>query len=364
MRVLTVNAGSSSLKLSVLDATDVVVAERHLKDWDGDGSALAELAQSDAVDVVAHRVVHGGAAYDHAVLIDDDVRRAVEELTELAPLHQPPALAMIDKARASLPDLPHVACFDTAFHRTMPAAASTYALPQEWRDRWDLRRFGFHGLSHAYVARRAPRLAGRPAPRLVSCHLGAGASLCAIADGRSVDTTMGFTPLDGLVMATRPGSVDPGILLHLLDAGMSPATLRDGLLHRSGLAGLAGDADLRVVLDAAGSGDARAALAVEIYVRRVAAGVSAMTAALGGIDLLAFTAGAGEHASVLRADICRRLAYLGVELDDAANTAAYGDAVVTADGARVATVVLTAREDLEMARETRSLLESGEGHAP
>jgi acetate kinase len=361
--ILTVNAGSSSIKLRLVGDDDGIVAERELSApqarVDPDELRAALTGGLAAPDAVAHRIVHGGERYVAAAVIDDEVRRALGELTELAPLHQPKSLAALDAVSASLPGVPAVACFDTAFHATLPPAASTYALPARWRKRWGLRRFGFHGLSHSWVARHAPELvAGGERPRrIVSCHLGAGASLCAIADGRSVDTTMGFTPLEGLVMATRSGSVDPGMLLWLLEReAVTEGEMAAALEHESGLAGLAGSADMRTVLDRAQRGDADAGAAVDVYLHRLCAGVAAMTAALGGIDALVFTGGVGEHAPMIRARAVTSLAYLGVGVDEAANAAATGDADVTSADARVRTIVLRAREDLEMSRQARRAL--------
>ena len=237
-------------------------------------------------------------------VLDDDVLTALRHLTDLAPLHQPKSLAGIDAVAAARPGLPTVACFDTAFHATLSEVAYTYAIPAEWRSRWNVRRFGFHGLSHAYSSRRAAEIVGRPAAelRVVVCHLGAGASLCAVANGRSVDTTMGFTPLEGLVMATRSGSVDPGLVLWLQEhAGLSAAQVAAALEHESGLLALGGDADMRALLPRADRGDAAAVLAIDVYVHRLVAGVAAMTAALGGLDVLVFTGGVGENASTIRA---------------------------------------------------------------
>jgi acetate kinase len=359
--ILTVNAGSSSLKLALVGDDDGIVAEREISvpharvDPDTLGGALAGLSGADAV---AHRVVHGGDRYVAATVIDDKVRRALGELVDLAPLHQPKSLAALDAVSAQLSDVPAVACFDTAFHATLPPAAATYALPARWRSHWGLRRFGFHGLSHAWVARRtAEMLAAEPPRRVVSCHLGAGASLCAIADGRSVDTTMGFTPLEGLVMATRSGSVDPGLLLWLLEhEAVSEREMAEALEHESGLAGLAGEADMRAVLDRAAAGEEDAGLAVDVYVHRLCAGVAAMAASLGGIDALVFTGGVGERAPVIRARAADGLRFLGVELDAAANEGAKPDVEITASSALVSTLVLRAREDLEMARQTRDAL--------
>jgi acetate kinase len=344
VRLLVVNAGSSSLKLRVLDEADRTVAERGLE-WPRDGPFPAgALDGLPEVDAVAHRVVHGGEGFRSAVWIDDEVRARLEELTDLAPLHQPRALAAID----ALADMRAAACFDTAFHATLAPAAATYALPSEW----PRRRFGFHGLSHAYAARRLAELAPE-ATRIVCCHLGAGASLCAIAGGRSVDTTMGFTPLDGIVMATRAGSVDPGLLLWLIEhRGVPPAELSDALEHRSGLTGLAGTGDMRELL---ARDDDEAALALSVYVHRLRAGIATMAAALGGLDALVFTGGVGEHAPSVRAAAADGLAFLGVSLDESLNAGATEDAEIGAAGAPVRSFVVTAREDLEMARQVRAL---------
>ncbi|MGZ4290860.1 MAG: acetate/propionate family kinase, partial [Gaiellaceae bacterium] len=233
----------------------------------------------------------------------------------------------------ALPGVPQVGCFDTAFHARIPAAASTYALPPEWRKRWDLRRFGFHGLSHGYIA----SVVG-PGKRIVSCHLGAGASLCAIADGRSVDTTMGFTPLEGLVMATRSGSVDPGLILWLEEhVGMPPSELAATLEHRSGLLGLTGTADMRAILEAEAAGDEDATLAVGVYLHRLRGAIAAMTASLGGVDVVAFTGGVGENSPAIRERACAGLAFLGVDIERNV-------------------LVIPAREDLQIAHDVRSLL--------
>ncbi|MGH2684239.1 MAG: acetate/propionate family kinase, partial [Actinomycetota bacterium] len=236
----------------------------------------------------------------------------------------------------------------------------TYALPRAWRQRWGLRRFGFHGLSHGWAARRGPQLAGVPDDaRIVTCHLGAGASLCAITGGRSVDTTMGFTPLDGLVMATRSGAVDPGLLLWLItDAGLTAEEVVDGLEHDAGLAGLAGGGgDLRAVLAARADGDTDAVLAFDVYAGRLRQGIAAMTASLGGIDLLVFTGGVGEHAAEVRAAAADALGFLGLALDTGANATTTGDADITGAGATVRTVVVASREDLEIARQVRQVLD-------
>ena len=368
MRVLTVNAGSSSLKLALLDERDETIAARELAaprsrvDTRELRDALgSELGQAEAI---GHRIVHGGARFHAAVRIDAQIEAELRGLSDLAPLHQQKSLAALDAVGEALPELPAVACFDTAFHATLSDAAATYALPAEWRERWGLRRYGFHGLSHAWVARRAPQLLRSDAAelRIVSCHLGAGASLCAIDGGVSRDTTMGFTPLEGLVMATRAGSVDPGMLLWLMErADLSAGELTDALEHRSGLLALAGSADMRVILERAGAGEQNARLALEVYVHRLRAGIAAMAAALGGLDALVFTGGVGEHCAPVRVRAGEGLAFLGVSIDEERNDRAGGDADIGAASASVRTLVLTAREDVEIARQVRTLLTGGGG---
>ncbi|MBW4718415.1 acetate/propionate family kinase [Saccharothrix obliqua] len=349
--VLVVNAGSSSLKLSVLDDDDRVLAQRHLERWDGSGGVAEFLADAPPVAAVGHRVVHGGPDFPGPAVLDAGTRERIERLTDLAPLHQPRALAGVDAVTEHLPDVPQVACFDTSFHHTMPGFAATYAVPREWRD-WGLRRYGFHGLSHAYASRRAVDLAG--GSLVVTCHLGAGCSLAAVRDGRSVDTTMGFTPLSGLVMATRSGDVDPGLLVWLLRHGkVDPEQLEDGLEHRSGLLGLAGSADLR---DIHRAGTPEAALAVDVFVHRLRQGIAAMAASLGGMDLLVFTGGVGEHDAEVRARTAAGLGFLGVELDAGRNADRSGDQRVSTEDARVGVWVVEAREDVEIARGVRHAL--------
>ena len=362
MRVLVVNAGSSSLKLSVLDDGDRLVASESLPAPRGrvDEEALRDTVTSRGpVDAVGHRIVHGGAEFLGPVRIDDGIVARLRALTDLAPLHQPKSLRGLEVVGRILPDVQAVACFDTAFHARMPAAASTYALPPEWRRRWDLRRFGFHGLSHAYASRRAAELMGVPVEtvRIVSCHLGAGASLCAVDRGTSVDTTMGFTPLEGLVMATRSGTVDPGLLLWLEEhVGMPPAELAATLEHRSGILGLTGTADMREVLGAERAGDEVARLGVEVYLHRLRAGIAAMTASMGGLDALLFTGGVGEGSSEIRGRAAERLDFLGVRLNPAANDRVEPDADIGAGGIAVRSFVIRAREDLEIARQVRAVL--------
>jgi acetate kinase len=332
-RVLVVNAGSSSLKLSAVVPDDDGPSTT-IDDWDGSDvdPIAAFVADAGRVDAVGHRVVHGGPHLRWPVVLHDDVVKQLGELVTLAPLHQPRSLAGIAAAVEAVPDVPHVACFDTAYHSTLAPSVSTYAVPDEWRTRWPIRRYGFHGLSHAYAARMAASQLDRsddPGFRVVTCHLGSGASLCASRGGRSVDTTMGFTPLEGLVMGTRSGTIDPGLVLWLIsEGGLSADEVHDGLEHRSGLQGLAGTADMREVLSRSDDGDHDAALAVDLYVTSIVRHAVGMVATLGGLDALAFTGGVGENTPKIRDQVVERLAFLG----------------------EVPTLTIPAREDLEIAR--------------
>ena len=346
--ILVLNAGSSSLKASVVEPTTaetVVRTEVRVGDdatraegWEQvlEG-ALSDLDVS-GVRAVGHRVVHGGERFRAPVLVDDDVLTAIDALAELAPLHNPIAAASIRAARSRLPDLPHVACFDTAFHATLPEAAWRYPVPERWWRDWGVRRYGFHGLSVAWSVRRAAELLARPASdlRLVVAHLGSGCSVSAVDGGRSVATSMGMTPLEGLMMGTRAGSIDPGILLALVRAGrLTVDELADALDHRSGLLGVAGTADMRAIVERARLGDADARLAIELFVGRAAAGIAAAATALPALDALVFTGGIGEHATSVRDAIVKRLAVVRVP------------AVLTVE----------AREDLVIADQTSDLTE-------
>ena len=365
MRILVVNAGSSSLKLSVVEDGQRVSATT-IERWEGRGdvgAVQAFLQDQPAVDAIGHRVVHGGPRLSTATRVDQDVLSYLDSIEDLAPLHNPRAVAAILEAERLLPGVAAVAAFDTAFHSTLPAAASTYALPHEWNHRWSLRRYGFHGLSHAYAVRRAAELAGRTLEelRVVSCHLGAGASLAAVREGRSVDTTMGFTPLEGLAMGTRSGSVDPGLLLWLLEhGGVEPEVLGTVLEHRSGMRGLSGTSgDMREVEEGRREGDDRCTLAFDVYVHRLVREIGAMTASAGGLDLLVFTGGVGERSPEVRSAAAARLAHLGVAVDEGANARGTGDVEISAPGAAARVLVVTAAEDLEIARQTaRTLADS------
>ena len=370
-RVLVVNAGSSSLKLRVLGDLDEVEATADLPAPRGtaDSAEIKQAIESfGPVDAVGHRIVHGGSFYSAPVLVTSEVRRRLETLTDLAPLHQPKSLAALDAVSEVLPTAPAVACFDTAFHATLSEAAATFALPAEWRTRWTLRRYGFHGLSHAYASRRAAELTGRDpdAPgglRVVTCHLGAGASLAAVWSGRSVDTTMGFTPNDGLVMATRSGSVDPGLLLWLEEHAHTPsAELAATLEYRSGLAGLAGTSDMREVLSRAAAGDARAVLGRDVYLHRLRALIAGMAAAMDGLDVIVFTGGVGENSAEIRSRAAAGLGFLGVHVDETRNALSVQDRggaddwEIGPDGAPVRAFRIAAREDKQIAGEVRAVL--------
>jgi acetate kinase len=341
MRVLVVNAGSGTLKVDLVDGGQAVASYDGLP------------ADPPQVDAVGHRIAHGGPDLVEPVLVNADVQRRLRHLVDLAPLHQPQSLRGLEAARKLLPNVPHVACFDTAFHATLPPAAYTYALPHKWRARWGVRRYGFHGLSHAWATRRARQLAPA-ARRVVTCHLGAGASLAAVLDGHSVDTTMGFTPLDGLVMATRCGSVDPGLLTWIEEhEGLPPHEIAHSLEHSSGLLGLAGTADMRVIL---GRQDEDAQLALDVYLHRLASSVAAMTVSLGGLDAVVFTGGVGTQSAEIRHRTAVRLTHLGMRVDQRLNADAQPDADITDGDAGVRTLVVASREDLEIAACVEQLL--------
>ena len=366
MRILAVNEGSSSLKLSVIGDGDETLAADNValgsgadNDAHADSVIRALIAASGPIDAAGHRIVHGGTGFVGPALLDASALERIRALTDLAPLHQPGSLHGVAVVARVLPDVPAVGCFDTAFHAHMPREAATYALPEAWRTRWPLRRFGFHGLSHAWASARVAALLQRDVRelRIVTCHLGSGASLCAVDRGHSVDTTMGFTPLEGLVMATRSGTVDPGLVLWLQHhAGVSAPELSETLERRSGMLGLAGSADMRAVVASATAGDPKGVLAVDVYVHRLRAEIAAMAAAMNGIDVLVFTGGVGEGSPEIRGRAAAALGFLGVELDPTSNDEARADGDIGASGAPVRTFVITAREDLEIAAQVRAVL--------
>jgi len=371
MRILVVNVGSSTVKLSVTEMSagdqifkaELPIGKKNVEEVLGSIPALLEAERVQAIEAVGHRVAHGAERFREATRIDDSVLTAIESLSPLAPLHNPPAIAGIRVARACWPGVPQVAVFDTAFHGDMPPQATTYAVPEEWRQA-GVRRFGFHGTSHKYVMERvAQALETSPRDlRIVSCHLGNGASLCAIERGISVDTSMGMTPLEGLVMGSRSGDVDPGLAGHLHRVlGISAEEVEDALYRRSGLAALSGlGNDLREVEAAAAEGDTRAQLALAVYAYRARKYVGAYAAAMGGLDVLAFTGGIGENSASMRRRICDRLEFLGLRLDEEANSALHLEGFEAAElqhaHSRVRVIVTQTREQWMIAREVHHLL--------
>jgi acetate kinase len=319
--------------------------------WDGDTRAISVPSE---IDLVGHRVVHGGPKYACPVVITPEVRTAIDAVSAFAPLHNRAELEGMAIVEKLLGPVPQIAVFDTGFHRTMPLAASVYPGPYKWFAD-GIHRYGFHGINHEYCAGRAARLLGRElnSLRLVSCHLGNGCSLAAIGDGHSVDTTMGFTPLEGLMMGTRSGSVDPGILTYLVrQKGISAQQLDEILNKESGLLGISGiSGDMRQIIAAIGNGNERAKLAFDIYIHRLRSGIGAMVAVLGGVDALIFTAGVGENSPEVRAAACETFGYLGVKLDPARNTQSPSDQDIAAPDSSVRVLVIHAQEDWAIARE-------------
>ena len=384
--ILVLNPGSATLKFAHYRAEGVPESEGSVErlgtpgavlKWRGKrapeplpgatpvaaAEAVFDRLASDAVSAVGCRVVMGGERFVEPTPVTPEIIAEIRRLGALAPLHNPVAADVLEVCQRRLPDAPLVAVFDTAFHATLPEVARTYALPHELSARERLRRYGFHGIAHHWVSDRLREHledVGHRSERCVTCHLGSGASVCAVRKGRSVDTSMGLTPLEGLVMGTRSGDVDPGLLLYLLNhAGLSAAELEDILNQRSGLLGVSGvSADLRDVQTAADAGDDRAALAIELFAYRVTKTIGAFAAAMGGLDAIAFSGGIGENGADMRARICRPLAFLGVVLDEARNAAGLAGqdepARVSADGATAAQVwIVPADESRQIDREVR-----------
>ncbi|TWT75648.1 Acetate kinase [Posidoniimonas polymericola] len=370
MRVLVINCGSSSIKHRSYD----MPAEQQVGGGAVEGIGTADgpashdagieavCSQSDtAPDIIAHRVVHGGDRFSGAALVTPDALAAIAELEPLAPLHNPANLLGVRITTQRFPNVPQVVVFDTAFHQTIPQYASQYAIPRDLAERYGIKKYGFHGTSHRWASERAAAMLSRPVGELkaVVLHLGAGASACAVNGGKSVDTSMGFTPLAGLIMATRAGDIDPGVLTFLArEGGLTPDQI-DALLNReSGLKGLAGDPDLRNVIARAEDGDAVAQLALDAYVYRIARTVGGYLVALDGLDALVFTGGVGERSAVVRAAVCERLAILGVTLDAQKNAVGLteNDSRIEAVGSRVAVCIVAANEELQIAREAAACI--------
>lgn len=371
MIVLAVNAGSSSVKLQVIDTAEdrligkVMVECKGITHDEAIARGLEEL-HSPHIQGVGHRVVHGGDRFSGSVRIDDDVIRAVEDLCYLAPLHNPVNLAGIRACLHHLPDVPQVAVFDTAFHATIPPAAYTYALPRNIAAKWKIRRYGFHGTSHRYLTERFAALQGRPASdfNLITIHLGNGCSACAVEKGRAVDSTMGMTPLEGLVMGTRPGDLDPAVVYRLLEwEGLDVAALDRLLNHKSGLLGLSGlSNDMRELLRLESEGSEAARLAIDVFCHRIRRYIGAFFGILNGADAIVFSGGIGENQAAIRSRVCRDLQALGIEIDEQANLSCRGrEADLSADGAHTRVWVIPTNEELLIARDTASLIASRPG---
>jgi acetate kinase len=367
--ILVLNSGSSSVKYAMVDPARTVIQRGEVEqigESGGVGDHRAALAQvfealggsTGSVRAVGHRVVHGGDRFVEPVIVDDAVLQAIRDLIPLAPLHNPAGIAGIEAARQAFVTVPHVAVFDTAFHADLPAPAATYAIDRDVAIQHGIRRYGFHGISHRYVAGQTARLLERPVTQvnLILLHLGNGASVTAVHNGRSVETSMGFTPLEGLVMGTRSGDLDAAAPGYLLRAGWTPAEVDDLLQHRSGLRGLCGDNDMRSVLSRRRAGDPAAALAFDVYCHRVRKYVGAYHAVLGTVDAIAFTAGVGEHASEVRAACLAGLTPWGIEVDPGRNAGGTGARLISPDGARVAVCVVPTDEEAAIAHEINTLL--------
>ncbi len=371
-RVLVLNAGSSSLKYAVVepdisrmvvDGTIEGIGEDRVPDY---AAALREVFEDLADDMtglvaVGHRVVHGGPRMHAPAVIDDALVDKLEELSSLAPLHDPPAVLGIDVARKALPDLPHVAVFDTAFFHDLPPAAATYAIDRELAERWDIRRYGFHGTSHQYVSEQAAEFLGVPLASLsqIVLHLGNGASASAIVGGRPIDTSMGLTPLEGLVMGTRSGDIDPGVLTYLVrTAGMSVGEVEDVLNRRSGVYGLGGEIDFRKLRERRDDGDEAAQLAYDVYIHRLRKYIGAYLAVLGSTDVITFTAGVGENDAAVRRDALSGMAVFGIELDEHLNASpAKAARRISADNSETTVLVVPTNEELAIARACAEVVE-------
>ncbi|GAA4188658.1 acetate kinase [Streptosporangium oxazolinicum] len=370
-RVLVLNSGSSSVKYRLLSGAGRLASgtvERVGEPGSpvpGHRAALEAVADRLAADglgldspeltAIGHRVVHGGTTFTRPTLITDEVVGGIEALIPLAPLHNPANLAGIEVARRLRPDLPQVAVFDTAFHATIPPAASAYAIDREVAARLGVRRYGFHGTSHAYVSRQAALLAGGPGANVIVLHLGNGASASAVSAGRCVDTSMGMTPLEGLVMGTRSGDLDPAVVLYLARTGGMSLDEIDALLNRrSGMLGLCGDNDMRAVTERVAAGDPDAELAMSVYCHRLRKYVGAYYAVLGTVDVIAFTGGVGENSALVRERALAGLGALGIAVDPVRN--ARGDTLISADGGAVRVAVIPTDEEFEIARQTLAVI--------
>ncbi|OPJ56925.1 acetate/propionate family kinase [Alkalithermobacter paradoxus] len=396
MNVLVINCGSSSLKYQLINMAneevlavglaeriaidgsrikhetigkEKVVIEQPMKNHkDAIEMVLAAIVNEEygaikdmsEISAVGHRVVHGGEKFSGSVLITDEVKKVLEECSDLAPLHNPPNLMGINACQEILPNVPMVGVFDTAFHQTMPKSSYLYALPYELYEKYGIRRYGFHGTSHKYVSQRAAEILGKNIEdlKIVTCHLGNGASVAAVDGGKSIDTTMGFTPLEGLMMGTRCGDIDPAILPFLMEKeGLDAAGLSDLMNKKSGILGLTGiSSDFRDIEDAAAAGDERAILGLETYCKKIKKYIGAYMAEMGGLDAIVFTAGIGENGAEIRRDICKGMEALGIEIDEEKNNVRGKERIVSTDNSKVKILLVPTNEELMIARDTVALV--------
>lgn len=397
MKILVINCGSSSLKYQLIDMKDESVMAKGLVERIGiQGSVLTHrpegaekviiehpmkdhkdaiklvldalvdkkhgvLKEMSEISAVGHRVVHGGEKYSASVLINDEVMKALDECTHLAPLHNPPNIIGINACRTLMPDTPMVAVFDTAFHQTMPKYAYMYAIPYELYEKYGIRRYGFHGTSHRYVSQMAADMLGKSLKdcRIITCHLGNGASVAAVKNGETIDTSMGFTPLEGLVMGTRCGDMDPAIVTFLQnEEGMSSKDVDNLMNKKSGVLGLSGvSSDFRDIENAAAEGNQRAQLALDVFHYRVKKYIGAYSAAMGGVDAIVFTAGLGENSAETRYEVCKGLEYLGIEIDNEKNKVRGKTTDISSDKSKVKVFLIPTNEELMIARDTKEIVE-------
>jgi len=396
MKILVINCGSSSLKYQLIDMQNEEVIAKGLAERIGiDGSLLKHQPKnSDKVTIerpmpthrealltlvealtdnnygvikdmgeisaVGHRVAHGGEKFAYSVLLDEDVINSLKDYIDIAPLHNPPNIMGIEACRHIMPNVPMVAVFDTAFHQSMPKEAYVYALPYEYYEKYKIRRYGFHGTSHKYVSERAAAMLDKPISelKLITCHLGNGASIAAVKNGKSVDTSMGFTPLEGLVMGTRCGDLDPAIIKYIADKENISFAQIDGILNKkSGVMGISGvSSDFRDIENAACDGNERAKLALNVFVYRVKKYIGAYVAAMNGVDAIVFTAGLGENSAEIRSKVCKEMSFLGIELDDAKNNVRGKEADLSKEGSKVKVLLVPTNEELMIARDTKRLV--------
>lgn len=395
MKVLVINCGSSSLKYQLMDMRNEEVIAKGLAERIGiEGSVLKHqptgsdkitierpmpthkealqtlvdalldknygvIKDMSEISAVGHRVVHAGEKFAYSVVLDDEVMKALKDCIEIAPLHNPPNIMGIEACKQIMPNVPMVGVFDTAFHQTMPKEAYIYAIPYEFYEKYRIRRYGFHGTSHKYVAERAAAMLGKPLEelKLITCHLGNGASVAAVKYGKSVETSMGFTPLEGLAMGTRSGDIDPAIIKYVAEKENMSVAQVDGMLNKkSGVLGISGvSSDFRDIEQAAEKGNERAQLALEVYVHKVKKYIGAYAAVMNGVDAVIFTAGLGENSTEMRRDICKDMCFLGIEVDDAKNNVRGKETDISKDGSKVKVLLIPTNEELMIARDTMKL---------